>query len=40
VEVPNPKLGIPAGVKYRATLPIATEIAKEIRPGKNQARKP
>jgi RND family efflux transporter MFP subunit len=40
VEVPNPTLEIPAGVKCRATLPIASETARETRPGKNQPNKP
>lgn len=40
VEVPNPKLDIPAGAKCRAALPITVETAKESKPLKTPAAKP
>jgi RND family efflux transporter MFP subunit len=40
LEVPNPKLDIPAGVKCRAALPISVESTRENRPGKSQSSRP
>lgn len=40
IEVPNPKLEIPAGAKCSAALPITVETAKELKPPRTPAAKP